>query len=56
MSAEQKILKPAGVPADALELQVAQHIVDLEQGDLKAQLRGLQFNSAKQVLFINRSI
>ena len=47
-AAEQKILKPEGQVPDSLELQVAQYILDLEQGDLKSQLRGLQFNCAKQ--------
>ncbi|KAJ3333835.1 40S ribosomal protein [Kappamyces sp. JEL0680] len=50
MSARNKILKPAGVQPDELELQVAQHIYDLEQNaELKADLRGLQITAAKEV-------
>jgi small subunit ribosomal protein S7e len=51
VSARSKILKPAGVNPDELELQVAQNILDLERNvkDLKADLKGLQFTAAKQV-------
>ena len=51
-TARNKILKPAGVSPDELELQVAQHIFDLEQNpELRADLRGLQITSAKEVSF-----
>ncbi|KAJ3050299.1 ribosomal protein S7e [Rhizoclosmatium globosum] len=51
MSAHQKIVKPVGQVPDELELQVAQSIFDLEQNvaELKGDLRGLQFVSAKEV-------
>ncbi|KAI9338751.1 ribosomal protein S7e [Obelidium mucronatum] len=51
MSAHQKIVKPVGQVPDELELQVAQSIFDLEQNvaELKADLRGLQFTSAKEI-------
>ena len=51
MSARAKIVKPAGVNPDELEMQVAQAIFDLENGstDLKADLRPLQFTAAKEV-------
>ncbi|KAI8803622.1 ribosomal protein S7e [Cladochytrium replicatum] len=51
MSARSKIVKPAGVEPDELELSVAQNLVDLEQNvpELKADLRGLQFTTAKEV-------
>ncbi|KAJ3326572.1 40S ribosomal protein [Blyttiomyces sp. JEL0837] len=51
MSARTKIVKPIGQEPDELELQVAQNIFDLEQNspELKAELRGLQFTSAKEV-------
>ncbi|RKO86566.1 ribosomal protein S7e [Blyttiomyces helicus] len=50
-SARQKIVKPAGQEPDELELQVAQNIFDLEQNvaELKVELRGLQFSSAKEI-------
>ena len=51
MSARAKIIKPAGVNPDELEMQVAQAVFDLENGsaDLKADLRPLQFTAAKEV-------
>ncbi|KAJ3208940.1 hypothetical protein HK099_008612 [Clydaea vesicula] len=51
MSARSKIVKPLGQEPDSLELQVAQNILDLEHNvaDLKADLRGLQFISAKEI-------
>ncbi|KND03580.1 uncharacterized protein SPPG_01055 [Spizellomyces punctatus DAOM BR117] len=51
MSARSKIAKPAGQEPDELELQVAQNIYELEQNvaELKEDLRGLQFVSAKEV-------
>ena len=50
MSARNKIIKPAGQVPDELELQVAQNIFDLEQNsDIKADLRGLQIASAREV-------
>ncbi|KAL2919325.1 ribosomal protein S7A [Polyrhizophydium stewartii] len=51
MSARSKIIKPAGVQPDELELQVAQNLFDLENNtaELKADLRGLQFTAAKEV-------
>ncbi|KAJ3379693.1 40S ribosomal protein [Lobulomyces angularis] len=51
MSARSKIIKPLGQEPDELELQVAQNILDLEHNvaDLKADLRGLQFVSAKEI-------
>ncbi|TPX70606.1 hypothetical protein SpCBS45565_g01592 [Spizellomyces sp. 'palustris'] len=51
MSARSKIVKPAGQEPDELELQVAQNIYELEQNvaELKEDLRGLQFVSAKEV-------
>ncbi|KAJ3232264.1 40S ribosomal protein [Chytriomyces hyalinus] len=51
MSARTKIVKPIGQEPDELELQVAQSIFDLENSvaELKADLRGLQFSSAKEV-------
>lgn len=51
MSYERKIHKPAGQTADALEIQVAKNIAELEQNsaDLKGNLNGLQFTSAKEV-------
>lgn len=49
-TARNKILKPAGVSPDELELQVAQYIFDLEQNaELRADLRGLQITAAKEV-------
>ena len=53
MSARSKILKPTGQEPDELELQVAQNIYDLEQNvaELKADLRGLQIQHAKEVSF-----
>jgi small subunit ribosomal protein S7e len=50
-SARSKIIKPADVQPEELELSVAQNIFDLEQNvaELKADLRGLQFTSAKEV-------
>lgn len=55
MSARSKIVKPVGQVPDELELQVAQNLVDLEQNvnELKAELRGLQFSSAKEVSLWN---
>lgn len=45
-----RIVKPVGVQPDELELQVAQYIQDLSTvTDLKQDLVGLQFHSAKQV-------
>ena len=45
-----KIIKPVGVSPDPLELQVAQHLTDLEAiPELKADLRGLQFTAAKEI-------
>ncbi|KAI8900592.1 ribosomal protein S7e [Globomyces pollinis-pini] len=51
MSARTKIIKPAGVQPDELELQLAQNIFDLEHNvaELKSDLRGLQFTSAKEI-------
>ncbi|KAI8926020.1 ribosomal protein S7e [Entophlyctis helioformis] len=51
MSARSKIIKPAGVQPDELELQVAQNLFDLEQNvaELKADLRGIQFTAAKEI-------
>lgn len=51
MSARSKIVKPLGQEPDELELQVAQNIYELEQNvaELKEDLRGLQFVSAKEV-------
>ncbi|KAJ3116532.1 40S ribosomal protein [Phlyctochytrium bullatum] len=51
MSARTKVVKPLGQEPDELELQVAQNIFDLEQNapELKADLRGLQFNAAKEI-------
>src|SRR5271156_6010180 len=51
MSATSKIAK-VGSP-DEIELSVAQALYDLETGvpDLKKELRPLQFNSAREVLF-----
>ncbi|KAI8998396.1 ribosomal protein S7e [Gaertneriomyces semiglobifer] len=51
MSARSKIIKPAGQEPDDLEIQVAQNILELEQNvpELKEELRGLQFVSAKEV-------
>lgn len=51
MSAAAKILKPVGSVPDALELAVAQNIIDLENNipDLKADLRPIQITAAKQV-------
>jgi len=53
MSATSKIAK-VGSP-DEIELSVAQALYDLETGvpDLKKELRPLQFNSAREVLFHN---
>merc|ERR1719215_801059 len=49
-TARAKIIKPAGVEADELEMQVAQNLFDLEQNaDLKADLRGLQITAAKEI-------
>ena len=51
-TARNKILKPAGVSPDELELQVAQYMFDLEQNaELRADLRGLQITAAKEVRF-----
>lgn len=46
-----KILKAPGVEASELELQVAQNVADLEANvpDLAADLKGLQFTSAKEI-------
>lgn len=46
-----KIAKPTGQTPDALEIQVAQNIYDLEHNvaELKADLRGLQITAAKEV-------
>ncbi|KAJ3269083.1 40S ribosomal protein [Terramyces sp. JEL0728] len=51
MSVRTKIIKPAGQQPDDLELSVAQNIYDLEHNvaELKTDLRGLQFTSAKEV-------
>lgn len=51
MNARNKIIKPAGVKPDELELTVAQAMYDLENSvaDLKADLRPLQFTAAKEV-------
>jgi len=54
MSAGGKILRSANAtraPPDATELDIAQALVDLEASvpDLKAELRTLQFSSAKEV-------
>ena len=53
-SAGGKILRSANAtraPPDATELDIAQALVDLEASvpDLKAELRTLQFSSAKEV-------
>ena len=50
MAARSKISREGQV--DDFELELAQQIQDLEQNsDLKTELRGLQFVSAKQVFF-----
>lgn len=51
MSANSKILKPAGLTADDLELQVAQAMFDLEcnVADMKKDMRPVQFTAAKEV-------
>ncbi|KAI5476417.1 hypothetical protein MNV49_007795 [Pseudohyphozyma bogoriensis] len=53
MSASNKILRTANAPKtapDAVELQVAQALVDLENvADLKAELRPLQISAAREV-------
>ncbi|TPX49405.1 hypothetical protein SeLEV6574_g01495 [Synchytrium endobioticum] len=50
-TAASKILKPAGVEPDEIELQVAQNIADLEANvpELKAELRGLKITAAKEI-------
>ncbi|KAJ3073684.1 40S ribosomal protein [Podochytrium sp. JEL0797] len=50
-AALQKIAKPIGQVADELEIQVAEALVHLEEvnADLKGDLRGLQFSSAKEI-------
>ncbi len=46
-----KIVKPAGVEPEELEVQVATYLSELEQNqELKQDLRGLQINAAKEVL------
>jgi len=51
MAARNKIIKPAGQEPDALELEIAQYLVDMEKNvsELKQDLRGLQFTAAKEV-------
>ncbi|ORY77636.1 ribosomal protein S7e-domain-containing protein [Leucosporidium creatinivorum] len=52
MSAASKILRTANAPKtapDATELLVAQALVDLEAGELKADLRPLQISAAREV-------
>ncbi|KAK4046592.1 ribosomal protein S7A [Microbotryomycetes sp. JL201] len=52
MSAANKILRTANAPRtapDEVELQVAQALVDLEAGELKAELRPLQISAAREV-------
>jgi small subunit ribosomal protein S7e len=51
VSARNKIIKPVGVQPTELEMQVAQALFDLEVNvaELKADLRLLQFNAAKEV-------
>jgi len=52
MSARNKIIKPVGQEPDALELKIAQYIADMEKNvsELKADLKGLQFCAAKEVI------
>ena len=49
--AENKIVKPAGMPIDELEHQLAQALYDLENNvaDFKKDLKPLQFKEAKEV-------
>ena len=51
MAARNKIIKPVGQEPDALELEIAQYLADMEKNvsELKADLRGLQFTAAKEV-------
>ena len=51
MAARNKIIKPAGQEPDALELEIAQYLADMEKNvaELQADLRGLQFTAAKEV-------
>ncbi|KAI9202311.1 ribosomal protein S7e [Polychytrium aggregatum] len=51
MSARNKIVKPLGQQADELELQIAQHIFDLENNvaELKVDLRALQITAAREI-------
>jgi small subunit ribosomal protein S7e len=51
MAPRNKIIKPAGVEPDALELSVAQNLYELEQHvpELKQELALLQFTQAKEV-------
>jgi small subunit ribosomal protein S7e len=57
-TARSKIIKPVGQEPDALELSVAQNIYDLEHNvaDFKAELKGLQFVNAKEVIINYHSI
>ncbi|KXS19083.1 ribosomal protein S7e [Gonapodya prolifera JEL478] len=50
-SARSKIVKPAGVEPDELELEVARNVYELEQNvpDLRADLRVLQIVAAKEL-------
>ncbi|KAI9224084.1 ribosomal protein S7e [Blastocladiella britannica] len=51
MSARSKIIKPANVQPDELEMSVAQAIYDLENNvaELKGDLRAVQIHAAKEV-------
>ena len=51
MAARNKIIKPVGQEPDALELEIAQYLADMEKNvsELKADLKGLQFTAAKEV-------
>ncbi len=51
MAARNKIIKPANQEPDALELEIAQYLIDMENNvnELKADLKGLQFTAAKEV-------
>ena len=51
MAARNKIIKPAGQEPDALELEIAQYLADMEKNvaELQADLKGLQFTAAKEV-------
>jgi small subunit ribosomal protein S7e len=51
VAARKKIIKEKGQNPDAFELSVAQAFVDIENGsgDLKAEVRNLNFVSAKEV-------